>query len=400
MRQRSSSDHKHGLLSAVVRQTAARSGLTFSLSDGPATLLGKRDAEGSLKKPVSNNRAASRFRGVTHHCRTNRYESHIWESGKQVYLGGYYSEPTAALAYDLAAIKFRGDEAITNFDLALYRQELETSDQVSRDEVVQGLRSQSKAMNSVDMGVSEGSQALRMDDWELLLSSLVQADKEHLGVFATEVDAARAVDRALIARRGIDSFAACNYALVEYMDLLTPQQVQEGISRNLLPPTLPVTYAPTPMPQPCLLVHAAVPRVRTTGRGSIPGSSAGGTFSGPAAQQQQLICASEGCSPDTAAAAPAQVQQQAQQQAQQPVLRRKSTTPRSVLDFLDEGARHFMESGHAELAEDLLAALGGQTGKIAGPVKRLKRHSSSSDAGDCTAAECGQGSWLSPVTTE
>jgi hypothetical protein len=43
--------------------------------------------------------------------------------------------------------------------------------QVSRDEVVQGLRSQSKAMNSVDMGVSEGSQALRMDDWELLLSS-------------------------------------------------------------------------------------------------------------------------------------------------------------------------------------------------------------------------------------
>ena len=56
-------------------------------------------------------------------------------------------------------------------------------------------------------------------------AGLVQADKEHLGVFATEVDAARAVDRALIARRGIDSFAACNYALVEYMDLLTPQQV-------------------------------------------------------------------------------------------------------------------------------------------------------------------------------
>ena len=115
------------------------------------------------------------------------------------------------------------------------------------------------------------------------------------------------------------------------------------------------------MPQPCLLVHAAVPRV-CTGCSSMPGSSAGGTVSVPAAQQQQLICASEGCSPDTAAAAPAQVQQhaqQAQQQVQQPVLRRKSTTPRSVLDFLDEGARHFMQSGHAELAEDLLAALGG-----------------------------------------
>ena len=29
-------------------------------------------------------RSTSRFRGVTHHCRTRRWESHIWEASKQV----------------------------------------------------------------------------------------------------------------------------------------------------------------------------------------------------------------------------------------------------------------------------------------------------------------------------
>jgi len=36
--------------------------------------------------------STSAFRGVTHHVRTNRWESHIWEDGKQLYLGGFDSE--------------------------------------------------------------------------------------------------------------------------------------------------------------------------------------------------------------------------------------------------------------------------------------------------------------------
>lgn len=42
-------------------------------------------------------RSTSRFRGVTHHCRTGRWESHIWEASKQIYLGGFDSEEQAAL---------------------------------------------------------------------------------------------------------------------------------------------------------------------------------------------------------------------------------------------------------------------------------------------------------------
>ncbi len=42
-------------------------------------------------------RTTSRYRGVTHHCRTRRWESHIWENSKQLYLGGFDSEHQAAL---------------------------------------------------------------------------------------------------------------------------------------------------------------------------------------------------------------------------------------------------------------------------------------------------------------
>lgn len=56
--------------------------------------------------------------------RTQRWEAHIWQEGKQIYLGGFDAEEQAALAYDLAALKFRGPDAQINFDISNYEQEL------------------------------------------------------------------------------------------------------------------------------------------------------------------------------------------------------------------------------------------------------------------------------------
>ncbi|KAF6259975.1 hypothetical protein COO60DRAFT_1625871 [Scenedesmus sp. NREL 46B-D3] len=51
--------------------------------------------------PIGN---SSRFRGVTQHRRTKRWEAHIWDNKKQVYLGGFDNEVQAAKAHDIMAV--------------------------------------------------------------------------------------------------------------------------------------------------------------------------------------------------------------------------------------------------------------------------------------------------------
>ena len=49
----------------------------------------------------------------------------------QIYLGGFDNEEQAALAYDIAAIKFRAHDANTNYNISNYQQELLHFDEVS-----------------------------------------------------------------------------------------------------------------------------------------------------------------------------------------------------------------------------------------------------------------------------
>ncbi|KAI3772434.1 hypothetical protein L6452_03620 [Arctium lappa] len=90
---------------------------------------------------------SSQYRGVTFYRRTGRWESHIWDCGKQVYLGGFDTAHSAARAYDRAAIKFRGVDADINFNLSDYEDDMNQIKNLSKEDFVHILRRHSSGFS-------------------------------------------------------------------------------------------------------------------------------------------------------------------------------------------------------------------------------------------------------------
>lgn len=105
----------------------------------------------SLRRKSSGfSRGASIYRGVTRHHQHGRWQARIGRvaGNKDLYLGTFSTEEEAAEAYDIAAIKFRGLNAVTNFEISRYNVESIISSNLPIGNMSGGSGRGSKALES------------------------------------------------------------------------------------------------------------------------------------------------------------------------------------------------------------------------------------------------------------
>ncbi|KMZ68203.1 AP2-like ethylene-responsive transcription factor TOE3 [Zostera marina] len=169
---------------------------------GRYCLSQQTQVEVGVSRPIKKSRRgprsrSSQYRGVTFYRRTGRWESHIWDSGKQVYLGGFDTAHAAARAYDRAAIKFRGLSADINFILDDYRDDMNQMRSLSKEEFVHILRRQSTGFPK-SSSKYQGINLHKCGSWEARMSQFSEKKYVYLGLFETEEEAARAYDKATL----------------------------------------------------------------------------------------------------------------------------------------------------------------------------------------------------------
>ncbi|KAG0501649.1 hypothetical protein HPP92_001721 [Vanilla planifolia] len=200
-------------------------------------------------RAMGSSQRTSVYRGVTRHRWTGRFEAHLWDNscrvegqkrkGRQVYLGGYDTEERAAKSYDLAALKYWGLAAKTNFPVKNYYKEMEEMQNMTKQEFIASLRRRSSAFSrgaSIYRGVTRHHQHGR---WQARIGRVAGNKDLYLGTFATEEEAAEAYDVAAIKFRGAN--AVTNFEFSRYnLDAIANTELPIGASAKRMKQVLHV----------------------------------------------------------------------------------------------------------------------------------------------------------------